>query len=177
MWLFFRSLKSQWIGKITTQQTKISKVNTVSCILVNILASIYRFESFTWIPIQILYIHGHFKLRNIKLHMLMINSHTELELPVVIQAPSIRIRIFFNPLFFLSGFGFRPHVSGESCIRIRNFLNPLSIMEFLNTLWILNRVDAKSEYAKDVLSLLSIAFMRCVTFSNAFHVFGLFLNN
>ena len=47
----------------------------------------------------------------------------------VIQAPSIRIRIFFNPLFFISGFGFRPHVSGESGIRIRNFLNPLSRME------------------------------------------------
>ena len=39
----------------------------VSCILLNILASIYRFESFTWIPVQILYIHGHFKLRNMKL--------------------------------------------------------------------------------------------------------------
>ena len=37
-------------------------VNTVSCILLNILASIYQFESFTWIPIQIFYIHGHFKL-------------------------------------------------------------------------------------------------------------------
>ena len=57
---------------MTTQQTKTSKVNTVSCILLNILASIYRFESFTWIPIQILYIHGHFKLRNMKLHVLMI---------------------------------------------------------------------------------------------------------
>ena len=43
----WKSLKSQWIGKITTQQTKTIKVNTVSCILVNILASIYRFESFT----------------------------------------------------------------------------------------------------------------------------------
>ena len=42
-----KSLKSQWIGKITTQQTKTSKVNTVSCILLNILASIYRFEPFT----------------------------------------------------------------------------------------------------------------------------------
>ena len=29
-------------------------------------------ESFTWIPIQILYIHGHFKLPNMKLHVLMI---------------------------------------------------------------------------------------------------------
>ena len=29
-------------------------------------------KSFTWIPIQILYIHGHFKLRNMKLHVLMI---------------------------------------------------------------------------------------------------------
>ena len=43
----FSLLKSQWIGKITTQQTKTSKVNTLSCILLNILASIYRFESFT----------------------------------------------------------------------------------------------------------------------------------
>ena len=57
---------------ITTQQTKTRKVNTVSCILLNIVASIYRFESFTWISIQILYIHGHFKLRNMKLHVLMI---------------------------------------------------------------------------------------------------------
>ena len=32
----------------------------------------YQFESFTWIPIQILYIHGHFKLRNMKLHVLTI---------------------------------------------------------------------------------------------------------
>ena len=47
----------------------------------------------------------------------------------VIQAPSIRIRIFFNPLFFLCGFDFRLHVSDESGIRIRNFFNPLSRME------------------------------------------------
>ena len=44
----------------------------VSCILLNLLASIYRFESFTWIPLQILHIHGHFKLRNMKVHVLMI---------------------------------------------------------------------------------------------------------
>ena len=44
----------------------------VSFILLNILASIYWLESFTWIPIQILYIHRHFKLRNMKLHVLMI---------------------------------------------------------------------------------------------------------
>ena len=48
-----------------------------------------------------------------------------------IQAPSIRIQMFLNPQFFLSGFGFRRHLSGESGIRIRNFLNPLSIMETL----------------------------------------------
>ena len=71
VWVF-SLLKSQWIGKITTQQTKTSKVNTLSCILLNILASIYRFESFTWFPIQILYIHGHFKLYNMKLLVLMI---------------------------------------------------------------------------------------------------------
>ena len=33
---------------------------------------------------------------------------------------------FLNPQLFLSGYGFHPHVSGESGIRIRNFLNPLS---------------------------------------------------
>ena len=45
------------------------------------------------------------------------------------QAPSIRIRIFFNPKLFLSGFGFSPHVSGESSIRIPKFFNPLSRVE------------------------------------------------
>ena len=59
------------------------------------------------------------------------------------------IRIFLNPLFFLCGFEFRPHVSGESGIRIRNFFNPLSRMEFLNTLWIRYRVDAKSELYRE----------------------------
>jgi len=29
------------------------------------------------------------------------------------QAPSTRIRIFLNPQLFLSGYGYRPHVSGE----------------------------------------------------------------
>ena len=44
----------------------------VSCILLNILASIYLLESFTWIPIEIIYIHGYFKLCNMKLYVLMI---------------------------------------------------------------------------------------------------------
>ena len=35
------------------------------------------------------------------------------------------IRYFFSPVLALN----RPHVSGESGIRIRNFLNPLSRME------------------------------------------------
>ena len=34
-----------------------------------------------------------------------------------------------NSQLFLSGCGFRPHVSGESGIRIRNFLNTLSRVE------------------------------------------------
>ena len=46
-----------------------------------------------------------------------------------VQAQSTRIRIFLNPQLFLSGYGFRPHVSGESGIRIRNFFNPLSRVE------------------------------------------------
>ena len=43
--------------------------------------------------------------------------------------PSTHIRIFFNPQLFPSGYDFRPHVSGESGIRIRNFFNPLSSVE------------------------------------------------
>ena len=34
---------------------------------------------------------------------------------------STRIRIFFNPQLFLSGYGFRRDVCGESGIRISNF--------------------------------------------------------
>ena len=44
-------------------------------------------------------------------------------------APSTRIRIFLTLQLFLSGFGFRPHVAGESAIRIRTFLNLLSRVE------------------------------------------------
>ena len=42
------------------------------------------------------------------------------------EAPSARIQILLNPQLFLSGYGFRLHLSGESGIRIHNFLNPLS---------------------------------------------------
>ena len=44
-------------------------------------------------------------------------------------APSARIRTFFNPQLFLPGYGFRPHIFGESGIRIRNVLNPLFRVE------------------------------------------------
>ena len=43
-----------------------------------------------------------------------------------------RICFFFNPQLFLSGYGFRPSVSGESgSRRIRKFLNPLSRVQIL----------------------------------------------
>ena len=42
-----QAVQAQWIRKITTQQAKTSKVHTESCILLNILASIYLLESFT----------------------------------------------------------------------------------------------------------------------------------
>ena len=45
------------------------------------------------------------------------------------NAPSTSIAIFLNPQLFLSGYDSRPHVSGESGVRIRNFFNPLSRME------------------------------------------------
>ena len=57
------------------------------------------------------------------------------------EAPSTRIRIFLNPRLFLCGYGYRPHVSGESGRRICNFLNPLSRVDIFR-----NRVDAKSGY-------------------------------
>ena len=46
-----------------------------------------------------------------------------------IRTPRPHVSFFFNPQLLLSGFGFRPHVSGESGIRIRNFLNLLSRVE------------------------------------------------
>ena len=45
------------------------------------------------------------------------------------QAPSTRIPIFLNPQLFLCGYGFRPHVSGESGRKICEFLNPHSRVE------------------------------------------------
>ena len=38
---------SDRLNRNGSEKTNTSKVNTVSCILLNILASIYRFESFT----------------------------------------------------------------------------------------------------------------------------------
>ena len=46
-----------------------------------------------------------------------------------LKAPSKRIRIFFKPQPFLWGFSFRAHLSGESGMRNRNFLSPLSRVE------------------------------------------------
>ena len=45
-----------------------------------------------------------------------------------LKAPSTRIWIFLSPQLFLSRYGFRPHVSGESGIRILNVLNRLLIL-------------------------------------------------
>ena len=53
---------------------------TAVCVLF-LLASIYLFESFTWIPIQILYAHGHFK--DTQYETTRFNSHTELGPPVL----------------------------------------------------------------------------------------------
>ena len=45
------------------------------------------------------------------------------------RAPSTPIRILLNPYTFLSGYTFRPHTTGESDLRIRKLLNPLSRVE------------------------------------------------
>ena len=62
------------------------------------------------------------------------------------EVPSTHIRIFFNPQLcnFFCVYGLSPNVSGESGIRIRNFLNPLSNVHFFNTLWNRNCLGAKS---------------------------------
>ena len=58
------------------------------------------------------------------------------------KAPSTHIRIFFNPQLFLSGYGFRPQISGESATSwIRS-----PEWKFLKTLWIRKRLDVKSGY-------------------------------
>ena len=63
---------------------------------------------------------------------------------VVWVARQFTIRVFLNPQLFLSRYGFRSHVSGESGRRIRNFLNPLfrvKIFEFAMILvWTRNPV-------------------------------------
>ena len=59
------------------------------------------------------------------------------------KATSTRIRIFLNPHLFLSGYGLGPHVSDASGILIRS-----PELKFLNTVWIRNRVFAKSGYIK-----------------------------
>ena len=51
----------------------------------------------------------------------------------LIKAPSKRIRVFLNPQLFLSGDGFRPHVSGVSGRGIHNFLHPLSRVEIFES--------------------------------------------
>ena len=82
--LKYFELDKQRIGNwITTQQEKTSKANKEWCILLKILASIYLLESFTWIPIQILYWFTAIlkMLRNIK--PLVSNSHNELGSPVI----------------------------------------------------------------------------------------------
>ena len=53
------ALKSQRIGKITTQQVRTNQVKKVKLFLLKIPATIYLLESMTWIPVQILYVHGH----------------------------------------------------------------------------------------------------------------------
>jgi len=63
------------------------------------------------------------------------------------QAPPTRIRIFLNPQLFLSGYGFRPHASGEfgsesgyfCYLWTGKFLNPERKSCGFKSIWI--RVD------------------------------------
>ena len=49
----------------------------------------------------------------------------------------------YPDILFLSGFSFRPHVSGEAGIRIRNFLNPLVRVEIFEEAMIPEKWSAK----------------------------------
>ena len=51
-----------------------------------------------------------------------------------------------NPQIFLSGYGVRPHVSGEFAGESGTFWIRSPEWIFLNPIWIRNRVDAKSGY-------------------------------
>ena len=82
-----KSLKSQLIRKITTQQAK--QVNKVRCILLKILACLYLLESFTWISLlKSFYISRYFDIFTAMLRIMQyetIKLSCELGLPVVDQ--------------------------------------------------------------------------------------------
>ena len=73
-------------------------------------------------------LRGFLKENEPQYFMLLAKSRQSLDETTIleIKPPSTRIHIFLNPQLFLCGSGFRLRVSGESSIRIRNFLNPLS---------------------------------------------------
>ena len=64
-------------------------------------------------------------------------SHSNIHLLSWLRSRPHLSGYFWIRNFFLSGCGFLPHVSGESSTQIHNFLN---------TLWIQNRVDSKCGY-------------------------------
>ena len=55
-----------------------------------------------------------------------------------------RIWIFLNSQLLLYAFSFHPHLSDKSSIRIATFFIRSPEWTFLNSLWIRNRVEAKS---------------------------------
>ena len=76
-----KSLESKRIGKITTQQAiKKNQVNKVY--FIENPSEIYLFESFTWIPIHIVYLSEDHFTRPHEL-MMIPDAHTELGLPVL----------------------------------------------------------------------------------------------
>ena len=75
----------------------------------------------------------------------------------LIQAPSIRIRIFFNHYFFSPLLAFVHTYPVNPAYESETFLIRCPEWKFLNTLWTGNRVDAKSGYAK-VSCIVNIVF-------------------
>ena len=73
---------------------------------------------------RLMMFHKNLSIRNSYDNCLSLDVH---------YAPSTRMRIFLNPKLFLSGEGFRPHVSGVSGRGIRNFLHPLSRVEIFES--------------------------------------------
>jgi len=70
----------------------------------------------------------------------------------VFKAPSTRVRMFFDPQLFLSGYGYRPHAYGEFASKSGNFLIRSPEWKFLNPITFRIRVDGRIRIFSDTMT-------------------------